>query len=166
MIKSKKLHNLEEMKWPDNSPMLSEADKVKAVFDVYADRWTRHFDSGEDFAQAEKIMAEHDEVMLGSPVEVDRKTLEKAKKLARLEHYGVAGQALLLLMNNKVFATALNAFISQAVGSCQLMSSIALKGWVQAKEAGRVLATKTRAILAMPWLLRRSHGQINNTTRN
>ena len=65
------------------------------------------------------------------------------------------------MMKNSLCARAINTFVNQAIGSCETMSSTTLRGFVLAKDAGVILATRTRAILTMPWTLRLCHGQVN-----
>ena len=113
------------------------------------------------FASARIFLKQDNTLMIACPQEVDIATLAKAKRLSRLDHYGVSGRALYLFIRNLV-AAAINTFVSQAVCSSEIMSRLKVKGFIQAKEARVVSAKECRAILRMPWSLRLAHGQVNH----
>ena len=94
----------------------------------------------------------HDGATIGYTKEVDLNSVIGAKRTHRLDKEGVSGDALAFFLRNATVRDLLSDFFGRALGSTQLMQELNVVGFVKAKEPGKILPNKTRAILRMSWV--------------
>lgn len=107
-------------------------------------------------------MEDHNGATISYTKEGDLNCIIGAKRTHRLDNEGIFGDALAFSSRNALARDILSVFFGRALGSTQLMQGLSVAGFVEAKEPGKTLPGKTRAILRMSWYLRILYGIMNS----